>query len=130
MRDGQQVASTHRRRRTPLRSALALFALGILTFVVEPHIDGRGGVAVSPGSTHTESGAGGEAILASPIQAPESVCLICQALATAGVTLLPHAAALVVDARAAGADLAPAVDAPTSRYAGRIWRSRAPPLRS
>lgn len=125
MWDGLQAAGARRKRRKPLQSALALLALGILTLVVQPHIDGE------TFSVHGDGGgveAGASASIVNPTAPPQSICLICQTLASAGVSLVPLPPAIVTHRDHAETGLAPAGDVLTPRYAGRIWRSRAPPL--
>ena len=120
-----------RNRRRPVQSALALLALAIMAFAVQPHVDGLGRFADHGDVGHVESGAlahsGGEAYVARADLLSESACAICQALAAAGVAALPHAPLAIVGEHDAG--VRAAIEAPTPRYTGRDWRSRAPPLR-
>lgn len=116
---------------TPWRgviSFLALLAIAVQSLVVQTHIDGLGAHARAEQSMAVAGSILGDgARFEDPAQAPASICIVCQALATAGAVTLAPPPALNVVAQNFVQDRAPLVLALAPAYAAHAWQSRAPP---
>ena len=133
MRQGRHIAGNDRRQGRRLSSVLAAFALGILTFIVQPHVHGASSFGFDAAPAQIEvadaAGQGKGAAFASPAQPSEIACPICHALATSGDPLISHPPALAPGMQSEDMGLHLADDARIARYDGRSWLSRAPPVR-
>lgn len=103
---------------------LALVAIAIQCFVVQPHFDGA--------KLHLSAGAQISASLnATRDQAPGDTptsCIICQEEMIAGSTILPPTPVVSSPTNATAEVNAAPTPAPLLRTASHIWQSRAPPI--
>jgi hypothetical protein len=108
-------------RRTPVISVwLAMLALAVQCFVIQPHVD-VSYAPISAGPAHVSVQA------SQPGHDAQGVCVICQAMATAGAIALSVSPTLVLIERSVIATApAPHVE-PSQRARSHNWQSRAPP---
>ncbi len=118
---GQKSLAVAAPRRTPLFGVwLAVLALAIQCLVIQPHVD----AAYAPISAETSHVA---AQLTAPNHETQSVCVICQAMATGGAFALSISPTLVLIERSVLASAPAHRPRPAQRARSHNWQSRAPP---
>ena len=124
--DGFTLASM-RARHQSLLALLAIVAIFLQTFVVQTHVDGLTGLQ---SATAIERANGSPAPLAhveTGSRDAQPACPICQAMATAGTTLLASGPALVSALGLIAHEAQLAIPLVSVRPA-HAWQSRAPPI--
>ena len=123
--DGLSLGSMRARHRG-LCALLSVIAIFLQTFVVQTHVDGLAGLQAAaavarggdaPAPSHIENG--------SPDT--QAACPICEAMATAGTTLLASSPALVSTVGLLAHETLLAIPRVSVRFT-HAWQSRAPPL--
>ena len=108
------------RRTRSISVWLAMLALTIQCLVIQPHVD----AAYAPVSAET---AHFSTEVTQPNHETQGVCVICQAIATAGAFALSASPALAfIERNAILTTPAPRVE-PSERARSHNWQSRAPP---
>ena len=118
---GQKSLALAVQRRTPLISVwLAMLALAIQCLVIQPHVD----VTYAPVSAEASHFA---TQVTQPSHDAQGVCVICQAMATAGAFALSASPAIVlIESNFIATTPSPRVE-PAQRARSHNWQSRAPP---
>jgi hypothetical protein len=120
-------AAPARKQRKPAKIAVTLatlLAVLIQTFVIQAHVDGLAGLGASAA---IERGVSDSAHFVNAIQDEQSACPICEAMATAGVTVLSVGPILVAQVRALPRETLRAIESAPAPLA-HAWQSRAPPI--
>jgi len=99
---------------------LAMLALAIQCLVIQPHIDGVFAAATAETAQFS-------AQVAPPNHDAQGVCVICQAMATAGAFALSASPTLTLIERNFVATTPIAHSAPVEPVRSHNWQSRAPP---
>jgi len=119
-------ARTPKRQRVhTLTALLALVALALQAFVIQPHVHAYAELPALAYEQPAEHTAPGHAHVDAPHEAPG--CIICQALASSGHSTLPDAIALAAYEPAQNVALQVALR-DTPRLPLQPWQSRAPPI--
>ena len=112
-------------RRRPMAFVLtALLAVFLQAFVVQTHVHAAG-ATYSVSYAQQSGGAHDLTIDASAAGDHQVVCVICQAMTTAGTAMVPSTAIVVAAAQSSAEAVVALALAP--RVHSHSWRSRAPP---
>ena len=116
---GQKSLALAAPRRAPMLGAwLAMLALAIQCLVIQPHIDVFS--STSAEAAHVQ-------VVQAGSDQSQAVCVICQAIATAGAFALSASPTLSIVERNFVASAAIYPSAPLQRARSHNWQSRAPP---
>lgn len=124
--DGFTLASV-RARHQHLFAFVAVIAVFLQTFVVQTHIDGLTGLQSGAAIERANGSATPLAHAETGLRDTQLACPICQAMATAGTTLLASGPALVSALGLIAHEAQLAIPLVSVRPA-HAWQSRAPPI--